>query len=234
MAKKSTSTLASSGPAKYIAYYRVSTRAQGDSGLGLEAQRSAVANFVKGAIVAEYTEVESGKNNQRIQLAAAIDRAKKENAVLVIAKLDRLSRNASFIFTLRDSGVNFQCVDMPDANTLTIGIFATLAQHERELISSRTKSALQAKIAQGATLGKPENLTAEAQAKGVAGNVRRAMANENNRRATSMAEMMNRAGKNYTQIADELNRAGFRTSMGYEFQATQVMRLIKRTVKQSQ
>ena len=101
----------------------------------------------------------------------------------MIAKLDRLSRNASFIFTLRDSGVNFQCVDMPDANTLTIGIFATLAQHERELISSGTKAALNAKIAQGAKLGKPENLTSNAQAKGVAGNVARAKANENNRRA---------------------------------------------------
>jgi DNA invertase Pin-like site-specific DNA recombinase len=181
--------------------------------------------------VAEYTEIETGKNNQRISLAAAIDRAKKEGAILVIAKLDRLSRNASFIFTLRDSGVNFQCVDMPDANTLTVGIFATLAQHEREPISSRTKAALQAKIAQGARLGKPENLTAEAQAKGVAGNVRRAAANENNRRATSMADMMHRNGKNYSQIAHELNRAGFRTALGYEFQARQVMRLIKRVVK---
>jgi DNA invertase Pin-like site-specific DNA recombinase len=226
MPKKSTTHVSTSG--KYVAYYRVSTRAQGDSGLGLEAQRSAVANFVKGAIIAEYTEVESGKNNQRIELSAAIERAKKEGAVLVIAKLDRLSRNASFIFTLRDSGVNFQCVDMPDANTLTIGIFATLAQHERELISSRTKAALQAKIAKGATLGKPENLTPDAQAKGVAGNARRAANNENNRRASSMAEMMNSNGKNYTQIAQELNRAGFRTSMGCQFQATQVMRLLKR------
>jgi DNA invertase Pin-like site-specific DNA recombinase len=228
MAKKPTSAVASTGPAKYVAYYRVSTRAQGESGLGLEAQKSAVAGYVKGVIVAEYTEVESGKNNQRVQLAAAIDRAKKESAVLVIAKLDRLSRNASFIFTLRDSGVNFQCVDMPDANTLTIGIFATLAQHERELISSRTKAALRAKLAQGATLGKPENLTASAQAKGVAGNAKRAALNENNRRASSMAEMMHRNGKNYTQIAEELNRAGFRTAMGCQFQATQVMRLIKR------
>ena len=109
----------------YVAYYRVSTKKQGESGLGLDAQRSAVAGFVKGAIIAEFTEVESGKKNQREQLRLAIGRAKKEGAVLVIAKLDRLSRNASFIFTLRDSGVNFQCVDMPDANTLTIGIFAT-------------------------------------------------------------------------------------------------------------
>jgi DNA invertase Pin-like site-specific DNA recombinase len=230
-ARRTVSSNAGKGPAKYVAYYRVSTRAQGDSGLGLEAQKSAVANFVKGSIVAEYTEIESGKNNQRVQLAAAIDRSKKEGAVLVIAKLDRLSRNASFIFTLRDSGVQFQCVDMPDANTLTIGIFATLAQHERELISSRTKAALQAKIAQGAVLGKPENLTPEAQAKGVVGNAKRATANENNRRATSMADMMHRTGKNYSQIAHELNRSGFRTAMGYAFQATQVMRLLKRVAQ---
>ncbi len=216
-------------PIKYVAYYRVSTRAQGESGLGLEAQRAAVASFTKGVIVAEFTEVESGKNNGRVQLALAIDRAKRVGAILVIAKLDRLSRNASFIFTLRDSDVNFQCVDMPDANTLTIGIFATLAQHERELISSRTKAALRAKIAQGAKLGKPENLTPAAQAKGVAGNVARAVANENNRRALSMATAYRSAGKNLVEIASELNEAGFRTARGCAFQATQVMRLLKRT-----
>ncbi|NEU70410.1 recombinase family protein [Spirosoma agri] len=222
-------------PVKYVAYYRVSTRAQGNSGLGLDAQKASVAAFVKGSdhqamIVAEFTEVESGKNNQRIQLAAAIDRSKKEGAVLVIAKLDRLSRNASFIFTLRDSGVNFQCVDMPDANTLTIGIFATLAQHERELISSRTKAALQAKIAQGAVLGNPENLTDEARRKGTEATRRNAQANRDNRRATTVAEMMHKAGKNYTQIADHLNQTGFRTVRGCAFQATQVMRLIKRSL----
>ncbi|MVM28400.1 resolvase [Spirosoma sp. HMF4905] len=228
MAKKSTSTMASSGPAKYVAYYRVSTRAQGDSGLGLEGQRFAVANFVKGAIVAEYTEVESGKNNQREQLAAAIDRAKKESAVLVIAKLDRLSRNASFIFTLRDSGVNFQCVDMPDANTLTIGIFATLAQHERELISSRTKAALQAKLSQGATLGKPENLTRSAQAKGAAANRQRAIDNPESRKAEGMAKELRRSKKTYTEIAEKLNQFGFRTALGCEFHPMQVKRILQR------
>lgn len=211
-----------------MAYYRVSTRAQGESGLGLEAQRSAVAGFVRGVIMAEFTEVESGKKNQRAQLVAAIEKAKKESAVLVIAKLDRLSRNASFIFTLRDAGVNFQCVDMPDANTLTIGIFATLAQHERELISSRTRAALREKKAQGAQLGKPENLTAAAQAKGVAGNVARAKANENNRRALLLAQSLHSSGNNLVQIADQLNGAGFKTSRGCQFQATQVMRLLKR------
>ncbi len=228
MAKKPIAALANAGLTKYIAYYRVSTKAQGDSGLGVEAQRTAVAGFVKGVILAEFTEVESGKNNQRAQLAAAIDRAKKEGAILVIAKLDRLSRNASFIFTLRDSGVNFQCVDMPDANTLTIGIFATLAQHERELISSRTKSALAAKIAQGARLGKPENLTAQGQQKGGETTRRNALAHPDNRRALSVADMMYKAGKNYSQIADHLNRTGFQTVRGCAFQATQVMRLLKR------
>lgn len=227
MAKQPTTSTAGQ-PTKYVAYYRVSTKAQGDSGLGLEGQRAAVAGYVKGQIIAEFTEVESGKNNQRAQLAAAIDRAKKEGAVLVIAKLDRLSRNASFIFTLRDSGVRFECVDMPDANTLTIGIFATLAQHERELISGRTRAALRAKVAQGAKLGKPENLTPAAQAKGVAANVARARANENNRRALLLATSLQQAGKNLVQIADQLNGAGFRTSRGFTFQATQVMRLLKR------
>ncbi|NID13521.1 recombinase family protein [Fibrivirga algicola] len=224
----STPLLTSSNLIRYVAYYRVSTKQQGDSGLGLAAQQTAVASFVRGPIVAEFTEVESGKNNGRVQLTQAIERAKKEGAILVIAKLDRLSRNASFILTLRDSGVNFQCVDLPDANTLTIGIFATLAQHERELISSRTKAALQAKKAQGAVLGKPANLTPAAQAKGAAANVAQAKANENNRRALSMALAYRAAGKNLVQIADELNRAGFRTARGSSFQATQVMRLLKR------
>ncbi len=117
---------------------------------------------------------------------------------------------------------------MPDANTLTIGIFATLAQHERELISSRTKSALDAKRALGATLGKPENLTLEARQKGADATKRNALTNADNRRASSLVEMMHKAGKNYTQIAAELNRAGFRTARGCEFQATQVMRLQQR------
>ena len=212
----------------YVAYYRVSTKKQGESGLGLAAQRTAVASFVRGPVVAEYTETESGKKNQREQLRLAIEAARRQGATLIIAKLDRLSRNASFIFTLRDSGVNFQCVDMPDANTLTIGIFASLAQHERELISGRTKSALAVKRAQGARLGKPENLTLEAQRKGTEATRRNALAHPANRRALSVAHMMHQAGKNYPQIADHLNQTGFQTTRGCAFQATQVRRLIQR------
>lgn len=221
-------TIPVAGMIRYVAYYRVSTKKQGESGLGLEAQRSAVAGFVKGPILAEYTEVESGKKNQREQLGLAIDCAKKNTATLVIAKLDRLSRNASFIFALRDSGVQFQCVDMPDANTLTVGIFATLAQHERELISGRTKAALAAKKEKGASLGNPENLSAAAQAKGVEGNRKRAANNENNRRAMAMIVSLVKGNKNYVSIASELNAAGFRTARGCLFQATQVQRLILR------
>jgi DNA invertase Pin-like site-specific DNA recombinase len=214
---------------KYVAYYRVSTQKQGKSGLGLEAQRSAVRGFVKDCpIIAEFTEVESGKKNQRVQLQAAIDQAKREGAFLIIAKLDRLSRNASFIFTLRDSGVDFQCVDLPEANTLTIGIFATLAQHERELISARTKAGLAVKKEQGIKLGKPENLTEEARQKGVDGNRRRAALNPNNTRAMETIGMYKAAGMKYTEIAERLNKNGFRTSRGGMFQATQVQRLFKR------
>jgi len=130
---------------KYVAYYRVSTKKQGESGLGLEAQRTAVQRFTNNCtncIVAEFTDIESGKNDDRTQLKQAIEAAKKHEAQLLIAKLDRLSRNAAFIFTLRDSQVDFICADMPNANRVTIGIMAVLAQDERERISQRTKAAL--------------------------------------------------------------------------------------------
>jgi len=144
---------------KYVAYYRVSTTEQGNSGLGIEAQKETVKQFTKNCtdcIIAEFTEIASGKSDTRIELLKAIEYAKKNDAELLIAKLDRLSRNAAFIFTLRDTKVKFVCCDLPDANTLTIGIFATMAQHERELISSRTKAALQAKKARGVKLGNPQ------------------------------------------------------------------------------
>ena len=153
---------------KFIAYYRVSTQKQGASGLGLEAQKAAVTSFVREQmhILGEFVEVESGKKNHRPQLHAAIAAAQSQNATLLIAKLDRLSRNAGFIFALRDAGVSFVCCDMPDANSLTVGLFAVIAQHEREAISKRTKDALAAKKARGAILGSPRNLTTAARNKG--------------------------------------------------------------------
>ena len=212
----------------YVAYYRVSTQKQGQSGLGLEAQRQAVKNFLKGEgqILKEFIEVESAKVNNRVELMMAIDYASRVGATLLIAKLDRLSRNASFIFTLRDSGVDFICADMPEANTLTIGIFAVLAQHERELISSRTKAALAAKKAQGYTLGSPQNLTRQAMEKAWQACRDKAKSNENNRRAAALIASYHKAGMNFHSIAKALNQAGFRTSRGKLFQAVQVQRLI--------
>ncbi|QNF31384.1 recombinase family protein (plasmid) [Adhaeribacter swui] len=217
---------------KYVAYYRVSTAKQGISGLGLEAQQYAVNAFVKGAaqIVAEYTEVESGKKNNRTQLLLAIAEAKKQKATLLIAKLGRLSRNAAFIFTLRDSGVDFVCADMPDANTLTIGIFAVLAQHERELISSRTKAALQMKKKQGVKLGTPENLTDQARLTSLQVRQQKAITNKNNKRAAALIQVYRQQGFTWLAIAQKLNEAGFKTSRGGMFQAVQVQRIYQQLV----
>ncbi len=212
---------------KYIAYYRVSTKQQGVSGLGLDAQRNAVHSFTRcdTCIIAEYTEVESGKRDSREQLQAAIQHAKSIGATLVIAKLDRLSRNAGFIFALRDSGVDFVCADMPEANTLTIGIFAVMAQHEREMISQRTKAALAAKKEQGFSLGNPQNLSYEARLKGA--DVRKRQAQERNQQAHTVAMLLKEKGHSLREIAERLNSRGFRTSQGKDFQATSVMRLLK-------
>jgi DNA invertase Pin-like site-specific DNA recombinase len=210
----------------YVAYYRVSTKQQGASGLGLDAQRAAVRSFTKceTCIIAEYTEIESGKNDKREQLNAAIAHAKQAGATLVIAKLDRLSRNASFIFALRDSGVEFVCADMPEANTLTIGIFATLAQHEREIISQRTKAALQAKKAQGFALGNPQNLTETARINSAIS--RRKQAREHNKQAVEIAILLRDRGWSMRKIAERLNALGFRTRRGKNFYVSAVARLL--------
>jgi len=143
---------------KFVAYYRVSTDQQGASGLGLDAQRAAVETYLDGGpwrLVAEHTEVESGKRADRPELAKALTACRKHKAKLIIAKLDRLSRNLAFIATLMDSGVEFVAVDNPHANKLTIHILAAVAQHEREAISERTKAALAAAKARGKKLGGP-------------------------------------------------------------------------------
>ena len=215
-------------PRTYTPYYRVSTQKQGSSGLGLEAQRAAVRQFVPdGAQLGqEFVEVESGKKNHRPQLLAAIAEARRTGATLLIAKLDRLSRNAGFIFALRDSGVEFVCCDIPDANTLTVGLFAVIAQHERETISKRTKDALKVKKARGALLGSPQNLTLDAIAQGRAVMQRNAREHQANRQAAQLAELLRAKGHTLWQIASKLNEAGYRTRRGNEFQATTVRRLL--------
>lgn len=212
---------------KFVAYYRVSTARQGASGLGLEAQRATVQAFAKNALlVREFVEVESGKQNQRPQLLAAIAEAKAAGATLLIAKLDRLSRNAGFIFALRDSGVDFTCCDIPDANSLTVGIFAVLAQHERETISKRTKEALQAKKAWGAQLGTPANLTTASRQKSIAVRQQQRQALLATRYALSLIAVLHEQGQSYSSIARQLNTAGFVTAQGKAYSHTQVRRLL--------
>jgi DNA invertase Pin-like site-specific DNA recombinase len=143
---------------RFVAYYRVSTERQGSSGLGLEAQQKAVRDYLNGGsweLVGEFVEVESGKRADRPELAKALEACKRHKARLVIAKLDRLSRNLAFVATLMDAGIEFTAVDNPHANKLTVHILAAVAQHEREMISERTTAALQAAKARGVRLGNP-------------------------------------------------------------------------------
>ena len=215
---------------RYVPYYRVSTQRQGQSGLGLEAQQAAVRAFIQdpAQLLPAFTEVESGSKNQRPQLQAAIATAREQGATLLIAKLDRLSRNAGFIFALRDSGVSFVCCDMPDANTLTVGLFAVIAQHERELISKRTKDALAAKKARGAVLGTPANITSAATAKGLLVRQQNARDYQPIKQAARLAGLLHAQGSTLYQIAEELNAAGYRTRRGQLFYPMTVRRLLKR------
>lgn len=153
----------------FVAYYRVSTNRQGQSGLGLEAQQAAVAAFVadRGKLVAEFTEVESGRKNDRPQLAAALDGCRRLRAVLVIAKLDRLARNVAFVARLMESGAEFVAVDNPHANKLMVHLLAAFAEHERDQISARTKAALAAAKARGVRLGNPRPAAAAARGRAV-------------------------------------------------------------------
>ncbi len=141
---------------KVVSYYRVSTTRQGESGLGLESQRDTVRRYVQGhgmEIVGEFTEVESGKVNDRPELTNALNLCRKIGGVLVVSKLDRLSRNALFLLQLQQSNVEFICCDCPNVDRFTVGILALVAQRERELISERTRSALKAAKARGVVLG---------------------------------------------------------------------------------
>lgn len=215
---------------KFIAYYRVSTDRQGRSGLGVEAQREAVTRYLNGGdwqLLNEFVEVESGKrDDNRPQLAAALAACRKHKATLVIAKLDRLSRNMAFIANMMDSKVEFVAVDQPFATRLTLHILAAVAEHERGMISERTKAALAAKKAQGVKLGNRTNL-AEAQAKGG-----EAMKREADRFAANIMpviEQINRAGvTSYNGIAKALNDRGVKTAKGGTWAAATVRNIMLR------
>lgn len=219
---------------KFVQYFRVSTVKQGRSGLGLEAQRTMCTNYLSGisnaSIIAEYVDIESGKKNDRTQLTIAINECKKHNATLLIAKLDRLSREVEFIFNLRNSGINFVCSDMADFNTLTLGIFATIAQYERELISERTKKALAEKKKQGIKLGAPNNLVSNLDSainKSIKTRVDNKMNNVNNKRASALIIALRGGGMKWGDIVKQLKDKGFKASKGGDIDITQARRLYK-------
>ena len=220
---------------KVIGYLRVSTGKQGESGLGLEAQQTAIENFVrqrKACLMKTFTEIESGKRNERPELAQAIQLCRATGATLVIAKLDRLSRNAVFLLTLRDSGINFLATDMPDANQLTVGIMALIAQHEREAISKRTREALQAAKARGTRLGNPNGAAALRRAgKGNTASLRmiRDNADRHARNLKPVLDALHTEGiTSLGSIARQLNERGMLTSRGGQWHKTSVKNLVAR------
>jgi len=219
---------------RFVAYYRVSTDKQGRSGLGLEAQRAAVAAHVAGAhgaVAAAFVEVESGRKKDRPQLAAALAAARAHRAVLVIAKLDRLARNVHFVSGLMESGVEFIAADMPTVNRLTVHILAAVAEEEARMISARTKAALAAAKARGVRLGNP-NLAAGSPAQARAANaVKTGRAQARAADVLPFIEQARRAGAiTLQQFADALAARGVPTPSGRggRWHPVQVARIVGR------
>ncbi len=218
---------------KFVAYHRVSTDKQGRSGLGLEAQRRAVEDHLsggRGELVADYVEVESGKRDDRPELMKALHRCKVTGATLVIAKLDRLSRNVAFISNLMDSGVDFVAVDFPQANRLTVHILAAVAEHEREMISQRTKAALAVAKARGVRLGNPNGAAhLRGRGNGEAVEALRAGADAFAEEMRPVLEDVRAEGHtSYRAMARELDRRGILTARGGRWHPATVRNLVRR------
>jgi len=213
---------------KYIAYYRVSTK---DQNLGIEAQKRLVQNFLteKDNLIESFEERETGTRKKvRVELNKAIERSLKENATLLIAKLDRLARNVYFVSKLMETGVKFKALDMPEADNFTIHIFAALAEKEAQLISERTKSALKELKLKGVKLGGSYILSDLDREKAKAALKTKKRNNPNTKKAAWAIEKILGDEKKYTlqEIANELNLHGFKTPRGKDFQPKQVSRLI--------
>lgn len=219
---------------RFVSYLRVSTAKQGASGLGLEAQRKAVTDFLNGGrwtLVTEVVEVESGKRADRPKLAEALRLCRLHGATLVIAKLDRLSRDAHFLLGLQRAGVRFVAADMPEANEMVVGIMAVVAQAERKMISARTKAALAAAKERGVKLGGPtHHLPAQAgRAAAASASVRSAGAtNRAEDLARDIAELRAEGATSLRDLAAGLDRRGITTARGATWTATAVRRVLER------
>ena len=217
---------------RVVSYFRVSTEGQGRSGLGLEAQREAVSRLCQSRgwqIVADFTEVESGKRDDRPQLLAAMHRAKVTGATLVIAKLDRLSRSAAFLTALQEAGTPFVAADMPEACETTVGILAVIARSERKAISRRTREALAAAKARGMRLGNPNGAAAlRRAAKGNSAAIEAVKANASARAAdlaSVIADIREGGATSLPSIARELNERGIVTPRGGRWHPSSVRNL---------
>ena len=219
-----------------VAYFRVSTRRQGESGLGLEGQEAAVRKYAEerhGKILARYTEVESGKRSDRHELQNALAHARRSRATLVVAKLDRLARNVAFLSTLMDGGVDFVACDNPYANRLTIHILAAVAEDEARRISERTKAALAAYKARGGKLGASlpqcRKLTLAARKRGAqrAGEVNKQRAVGAYCDVVPLLRELAGKGESLRALAGKLNSMGHTTRRGRPWNAVQVMRVLR-------
>ena len=217
---------------KCVTYFRVSTKRQGDSGLGLEAQKSAVQRFLQGGcwnLVAEFMEVESGKLDKRPKLQEALRLCRVTGSKLVVAKIDRLSRNLGFLISLQEAGVPFVCADNPNANELTIHLLSVLAQHERQVISERTKAALQAAKVRGVKLGNPGIRDLRPNKREAANAARIVIADSFVEDVAEIITDIQETGvDSLAGIARELNSRGIPAQKGGPWQATQVRRVLHR------
>ena len=218
-----------------VSYLRVSTAKQGASGLGLEAQRAAVADFTAAGghkLLTEFVEVESGAKAARPQLAAALTSCRLHRATLVIAKLDRLARNVAFIANLMDGGVDFIACDMPHANRLTLHLLAAIAEHEREMISQRTRAALQAAKARGVRLGNPNGARALLEgcrtAAEASAAVRRAAAARHAAEVEPMLADLSSGSASFGSLALQLNQQAVPSPSGRSWHPEQVRRTFQR------
>ena len=217
---------------KYIAYYRVSTKKQN---LGLEAQQSDVTNYLKtndGILLAEYQEKESGtKKGKRIEIYKALQQAKKEDAILLVAKIDRLTRDVEFLYSVKNSGVKFQAVDIPDMNEVTVGVMAVLAENEAKVIRKRIVSALNAKRKRGEVLGNDNINIHRNKAIKNSVKVRTELARINNQKVVDSICDKRKLGLTFEAIATSLNDLNYTTSKGSPFIASTVYILHNRYCK---
>ena len=210
----------------YIPYYRVSTAKQGRSGLGLESQQSIVRKYIEssgGEILQEFTEIESGKSRTRIELLKAVELSKMKGAILIVAKLDRLARDAEFSFMIANRSYEIVCCDFPAGNKLMFGIMAVLAEYERGLISERTKNAWKMKFERG-YVHKGGEFTTEVREASIQARKRKSISEDRYKQARAMAQAMK--GSSLRKIADKLNELNYKTAQDKSFKPETIRRLL--------